>query len=224
MSLRICNLLTQLFSSVLNHVVRVNNSFNLLSCRHSSSIAPGDPDHGLNLKDKSISPDSMPTKELVADGHACGFSQSNSFTHSSLDSKFVSEPLLNIPSLKEGSSDQCSPSNHTIRSASDRVHTEEDIGMIPFDIHQPKGLNKLAGHHEANSARRAFEAFVGTLTRTKESISRATHLALDCAKHGIAGEVRPCELFTLILEACCFIVDLWFILVLFLYNSTCFYY
>ncbi|KAG2638760.1 protein HUA2-LIKE 3-like isoform X5 [Panicum virgatum] len=156
---------------------------------HSSSIAPGDPDHGLNLKDKSISPDSMPTKELVADGHACGFSQSNSFTHSSLDSKFVSEPLLNIPSLKEGSSDQCSPSNHTIRSASDRVHTEEDIGMIPFDNLQPKGLNKLAGHHEANSARRAFEAFVGTLTRTKESISRATRLALDCAKHGIAGEV-----------------------------------
>ena len=227
MSLRICNLLTQLFSSVLNHVVRVNNSFNLLSCRHSSSIAPGDPDHGLNLKDKSISPDSMPTKELVADGHACGFSQSNSFTHSSLDSKFVSKPLLNIPSLKEGSSDQCSPSNHTIRSASDRVHTEEDIGMIPFDNLQPKGLNKLAGHHEANSARRAFEAFVGTLTRTKESISRATRLALDCAKHGIAGEVRPCELFTLISEACCFIVvylgsilynSTWFCY----YHSTCF--
>jgi len=226
-SLRICNLLTQLFSSVLNHVVRVNNSFNLLSCRHSSSIAPGDPDHGLNLKDKSISPDSMPTKELVADGHACGFSQSNSFTHSSLDSKFVSEPLLNIPSLKEGSSDQCSPSNHTIRSALDRVHTEEDSGMIPFDNLQPKGLDKLAGRHEANSSRRAFEAFVGTLTRTKESISRATRLALDCAKHGIAGEVRPCELFTLISEACCFIVvylgsilynSTWFCY----YHSTCF--
>jgi hypothetical protein len=82
-------------------------------------------------------------------------------------------------------------------------------------------LNKLAGRHEANSSRRAFEAFVGTLTRTKESISRATRLALDCAKHGIAGEVRPCELFTLILEACCFIVVY---LGSILYNSTWFYY
>jgi hypothetical protein len=64
----------------------------------------------------------------------------------------------------------------------------------------------LAGCSESHSSRRAFEACVGTLTRTKESISRATRLALDCAKHGIAGEVRPCKLFTLILEACCFTV------------------
>ncbi|TKW36225.1 hypothetical protein SEVIR_2G426600v4 [Setaria viridis] len=153
----------------------------------SSAIAPRDLDHGLNPKDKSISPDSMPTKELIADEHARGFSRSNSFMHNSLDSKFISEPLVNIPSLKEGSSDWCSPPNHTIGSGSDRVHSEEDSG--PFDNLQFKGLNKLAGRNEANSSRRAFEAFVGTLTRTKESISRATRLALDCAKHGIAGEV-----------------------------------
>ncbi|CAN6185412.1 unnamed protein product, partial [Urochloa humidicola] len=152
---------------------------------NSSAIAPGGLDHGLNPKDKSLSPDSMPTKELVAGGHPRGFSQSNPFMNSSLDSKFISEPL--VSSLKEGSSDRCSPSNQTIGSASDRVHTEEDSGTIPFDNLEPEGLNKLAG--EANSSRRAFEAFVGTLTRTKESISRATRLALDCAKHGIAGEV-----------------------------------
>jgi hypothetical protein len=144
----------------------------------------------------------MPTEELVADGHAHIFSQSNSFIDSSLDSKFASEPLVNIPSLKEGSSSWCSPSNHSIRSASDRIHTEQDSGEIPFDNLQQEGL--LAGCNEAHSSRRAFEACVGTLTRTKESISRATRLALDCAKHGIAGEVRPCTLFTLILEACCF--------------------
>lgn len=136
----------------------------------------------------------MPTEELVADGHAHIFSQSNSFMDSSLDSKFASEPLVNIPSLKEGSSSWCSPSNPLIRSASNRVHTEQDNDEIPFDNLQPEGLTKLAGHNEAHSSRRAFEACVGTLTRTKESISRATRLALDCAKHGIAGEVRPCKL------------------------------
>lgn len=148
----------------------------------------------------------MPTEELVADGHAHIFSQSNSFMDSSLDSKFASEPLVNIPSLKEGSSSWCSPSNHLIRSASNRVHTEQDNDEIPFDNLQPEGLTKLAGRNEAHSSRRAFEACVGTLTRTKESISRATRLALDCAKHGIAGEVRPCKLFTFILKACCFTV------------------
>ncbi|KAG0546115.1 hypothetical protein BDA96_02G419900 [Sorghum bicolor] len=155
---------------------------------HSSSvIALEDLDHRINLKDKSLFSDSMPTEELVADGHAHIFSQSNSFIDSSLDSKFASEPLVNIPSLKEGSSSWCSPSNHSIRSASDRIHTEQDSGEIPFDNLQQEGL--LAGCNEAHSSRRAFEACVGTLTRTKESISRATRLALDCAKHGIAGEV-----------------------------------
>ncbi|KAE9589203.1 putative PWWP domain-containing protein [Lupinus albus] len=34
-----------------------------------------------------------------------------------------------------------------------------------------------------------FEAMLGTLKRTKESISRATHIAIDCAKFGSAAKV-----------------------------------
>lgn len=34
-----------------------------------------------------------------------------------------------------------------------------------------------------------FEAMLGTLRRTKESISRATRIAIDCAKYGIATKV-----------------------------------
>ena len=34
-----------------------------------------------------------------------------------------------------------------------------------------------------------FEAMLGTLTRTKESIGRATRIAIDCAKFGIADKV-----------------------------------
>jgi hypothetical protein len=38
-------------------------------------------------------------------------------------------------------------------------------------------------------ARDAFEGMIETLSRTKESIGRATRLAIDCAKYGIANEV-----------------------------------
>jgi len=42
---------------------------------------------------------------------------------------------------------------------------------------------------EANVARRSFEALLSTLFRTKDSIGRATRVAIDCAKYGIAREV-----------------------------------
>lgn len=42
---------------------------------------------------------------------------------------------------------------------------------------------------EAAVARDAFQGMIETLSRTKESIGRATRLAIDCAKYGIANEV-----------------------------------
>lgn len=42
---------------------------------------------------------------------------------------------------------------------------------------------------EAAVVRGAFEGMIETLTRTKESIARATRLAIDCAKYDIANEV-----------------------------------
>ncbi|KAI4370759.1 hypothetical protein MLD38_019070 [Melastoma candidum] len=47
----------------------------------------------------------------------------------------------------------------------------------------------LSGDTEAAVARDAFEGMIETLSRTKESIGRATRLAIDCAKYGIAHEV-----------------------------------
>lgn len=47
----------------------------------------------------------------------------------------------------------------------------------------------LSGGTEAAVARDAFEGMIETLSRTKESIGRATRHAIDCAKHGIANEV-----------------------------------
>ncbi|KAJ1297064.1 hypothetical protein BS78_01G349400 [Paspalum vaginatum] len=145
-----------------------------------SSLALKELNHR-NLKDKSTSPDSMPMKELIAVAQARRFSRSTSFPDNFLNAKYVPETSVNTPP-KVGSHRQLSPSNRIIRStsANDTVHSRS-----PFNNIQQK---KLAGHDEANVARRSFRDFLSTLTRTKESISRATRLAIECAKCGIAGE------------------------------------
>ncbi|KAJ8433452.1 hypothetical protein Cgig2_017412 [Carnegiea gigantea] len=62
----------------------------------------------------------------------------------------------------------------------------EDKGVS--STHQPAG-STLSGGTEAAVARDAFEGMIETLSRTKDSIGRATRLAIDCAKYGIANEV-----------------------------------
>ncbi|GAB2233583.1 hypothetical protein Droror1_Dr00002809 [Drosera rotundifolia] len=51
------------------------------------------------------------------------------------------------------------------------------------------GGGLVNGFTDAVVNRDAFVGMIETLSRTKESIGRATRLALDCAKHGIANEV-----------------------------------
>ncbi|KAJ0966852.1 hypothetical protein J5N97_023769 [Dioscorea zingiberensis] len=53
---------------------------------------------------------------------------------------------------------------------------------------RPSG-GSLSGDTEAAVARDALEGMLETLSRTKESIGRATRLAIECAKYGIASEV-----------------------------------
>lgn len=54
-----------------------------------------------------------------------------------------------------------------------------------------KNKSTEAGH----AALLYFEATLGTLTRTKESIGRATRIAIDCAKFGNAAKVTYSFLF-----------------------------
>lgn len=62
-----------------------------------------------------------------------------------------------------------------------------------------RGLGgSLSGGTEAAVARDAFEGMIETLSRTKESIGRATRLAIDCAKYGIANEVSSIILLLII--------------------------
>ncbi|GMH10906.1 hypothetical protein Nepgr_012747 [Nepenthes gracilis] len=83
-----------------------------------------------------------------------------------------------------------SPSGHAHQFASQiepdaEDHEDRSLGSGL----QAASVGSLSGGTEAAVARDAFEGMIETLSRTKESIGRATRLAVDCAKYGIANEV-----------------------------------
>lgn len=82
-----------------------------------------------------------------------------------------------------------SPSNYGHQSAPGNQADAEEIEERRVSSgHRTLG-GSLSGGTEAAVARDAFEGMIETLSRTKESIGRATRLAIDCAKYGIANEV-----------------------------------
>ncbi|XP_050234287.1 ENHANCER OF AG-4 protein 2-like isoform X2 [Mercurialis annua] len=74
------------------------------------------------------------------------------------------------------------------RQLGSQVDAEEIEERRVSSGHMAAG-GSLSGGTEAAVARDAFEGMIETLSRTKESIGRATRLAIDCAKYGIASEV-----------------------------------
>ncbi|XP_047981498.1 ENHANCER OF AG-4 protein 2-like isoform X3 [Salvia hispanica] len=82
-----------------------------------------------------------------------------------------------------------SPSFDVRQLPSTSGHENEDLEESRVNSgHQASG-SSLSGGTEAAVVRDAFEGMIETLSRTKESIGRATRLAIDCAKYGIANEV-----------------------------------
>ncbi|GAB2285020.1 ENHANCER OF AG-4 protein [Dionaea muscipula] len=81
-----------------------------------------------------------------------------------------------------------SPS-HNQEFASAKQLDVGDQGDRRHDTGHEAGGGSLSGGTDAAVNRDAFEGMIETLSRTKESIRRATRLAIDCAKHGIANEV-----------------------------------
>ncbi|GFQ01421.1 enhancer of ag-4 protein 2 [Phtheirospermum japonicum] len=77
--------------------------------------------------------------------------------------------------------------NHQLSSTSQ--HENEELEERRVSSGHQGTDSSLSGGTEAAVARDAFEGMIETLSRTKESIGRATRLAIDCAKHGIANEV-----------------------------------
>lgn len=88
-------------------------------------------------------------------------------------------------------------SHTSLASLSPQVHQLVSQNQIDGEEYEEGGLSlghragggSLSGGTEAAVARDAFEGMIETLSRTKESIGRATRLAIDCAKYGIASEV-----------------------------------
>ncbi|TKY69096.1 ENHANCER OF AG-4 protein 2 [Spatholobus suberectus] len=82
-----------------------------------------------------------------------------------------------------------SPSTNGYHSPSqNQPDAEENEEKRVSSVQRAVG-GSLSGGTEAAVARDAFEGMIETLSRTKESIGRATRLAIDCAKYGIANEV-----------------------------------
>ncbi|KAG7036606.1 Protein HUA2-LIKE 1 [Cucurbita argyrosperma subsp. argyrosperma] len=85
--------------------------------------------------------------------------------------------------------DVASPSTQGHQLASqNHTDVEELEEKRVSSVHRSVG-DSLSGGTEAAVARDAFEGMIETLSRTKESIGRATRLAIDCARYGIANEV-----------------------------------
>lgn len=85
-------------------------------------------------------------------------------------------------------SSRISPPSDVYHASSTNQHDTEEFVERISSGHQTAG-GSLSGGTEAAVARDAFEGMIETLSRTKESIGRATRLAIDCAKYGIAYEV-----------------------------------
>ncbi|KAL8120510.1 hypothetical protein AgCh_017623 [Apium graveolens] len=146
------------------------------------------------------SEDALSMKHLIAVAQAKrkeSHFQSSYQGDSILDVSGGSPSLFSVPPIQPSSSMQgsfiqsalTSPASHIPQPSSDN-HPEIDkfddkkLGSGHRDADDP-----LSGGTEAAVARDAFEGMIETLSRTKESIGRATRLAIDCAKYGIASEV-----------------------------------
>ncbi|GLU03495.1 hypothetical protein SLE2022_206910 [Rubroshorea leprosula] len=84
----------------------------------------------------------------------------------------------------------CSPNVRCIQNKNLSVSTASDEGKTEsaaFD--RPRSVSKCNNYQEVHAALLSFENMLGTLTRAKESILRATRIAIDCAKLGVSAKV-----------------------------------
>ncbi|KAK9067643.1 hypothetical protein SSX86_011754 [Deinandra increscens subsp. villosa] len=104
-------------------------------------------------------------------------------------------PFLLTDPLGSTDVSRASPPNntsicHTISTSCNGSLLENSGGSSPNVNDKTKHTdNKWSTISEANAALTSFEASLGALTRTKKSIDRATRIAIDCAKFGIAVKV-----------------------------------
>ncbi|KDP21494.1 hypothetical protein JCGZ_21965 [Jatropha curcas] len=82
----------------------------------------------------------------------------------------------------------CSTPNHSHQKTTVCTSVEEEkIELLVPQL--AKSAGRWSNYAEAHAALSSFEGTLGSLTRTKESIGRATRIAIDCAKFGISNKV-----------------------------------
>lgn len=151
------------------------------------------------MKDLKISDSLTSMRHLIAVAQAKRKQvHSQSFSHATFDATFISftevqgktPSPMSQPDLPPPMS-LASPSfahGPQVAQQSQLENTEDIEERRVSSGHRTAGV-PLSGGTEAAVARDAFEGMIETLSRTKESIGRATRLAIDCAKYGIANEV-----------------------------------
>ncbi|KAI3749350.1 hypothetical protein L2E82_19959 [Cichorium intybus] len=113
------------------------------------------------------------------------------------DSNCMNEDGLsdkNVSGTRTDATARASPPNTSICNISTSDNSnflENSAASSPLynDKDRPKQTDKWSTMSEANAALSSFEASLGALTRTKKTIDRATRIAIDCAKFGIAVKV-----------------------------------
>ncbi|KAF8712557.1 hypothetical protein HU200_028309 [Digitaria exilis] len=94
-------------------------------------------------------------------------------------------PVFHIPSPPRISFPE-SPGQRIVLKSPMELEHEHDRGKSPKS-RQASG--SPSGGTDAAIARDALEGMIETLSRTKDSIGRATRHAIECSKYGIAGEI-----------------------------------
>ncbi|KAL6659616.1 hypothetical protein ACP70R_003656 [Stipagrostis hirtigluma subsp. patula] len=92
-------------------------------------------------------------------------------------------PVFRIPSASRIAFPE-SPGQCVVRKNSMELDSEHGKSPRPTQI-----SGSPSGGTDAAIARDALEGMIETLSRTKDSIGRATRHAIECSKYGIAGEI-----------------------------------
>lgn len=167
-------------------------------CQVSLDVSIQDNDESLKMKEagsasKNISVTSSSSPEKVVDVslkelHVSGLS---SVSDDQFGDKAVSTTLSS--SSHDSFVRTSTPNTLTCNMSTVDSSMHVSIGNsspLPHQLHNKQRTSgKLSSRGEANVALGSFEATLGILTRTKESIGRATRVALDCAKFGVASKV-----------------------------------
>ncbi|XP_043812899.1 protein HUA2-LIKE 2 isoform X3 [Manihot esculenta] len=83
---------------------------------------------------------------------------------------------------------QCSSPNRCHQKTVCTSINEEKMESVAV-LQHTKSVGKWSNYAEAQAVLSSFERMLGSLTRTKESIGRATRIAIDCAKFGLSTKV-----------------------------------